>query len=433
VQQSPIGKRIAGGAFWSIIGNGFGKAFTFIAMILVARILGKEAFGEFGLIRSTAMTFVAFSSFGMGLTATKYIAELLHTDKERTGRIIGLTYVFTFFTSLIAAVAFYLLTPWICETQLGRPELINVMRLGSVLLFLMTFMGTQIAVMTGFQDFRGITATNIITGIFAIPFYIGGTYYYGVYGTVLAVIIITFINVIVNFYFIRKNTHKHTIKYHLFDFYKEFFVLWRFNLPLLLSAIIHPVVMSICQIRLAAQPDGLEALGFFCAAMQIHAIIYFIPTMLSTITFPLLCEFSEQKHHIKYKKLGYLNLCINLIITMLVILPIVFFSQQIMSLFGNDFKQQGGTVLTIICSGIIFHSLHLAVGEIFLSLGMAWSWCMSVVFWCITYYVSSYFFISIGWNISSLAIAYSLSYFLTIIATLILLYYLLRQKERICI
>jgi O-antigen/teichoic acid export membrane protein len=128
VQQSPIGKRLVSGTFWSVVGNGFGKVFTFIAMILVARILGKEAFGDFGLVRSTASMFITFSSFGMGLTATKYIAEMLHSDKVRVGRIIGLNYLLSFFVSLIIAAIFYLCIPRICEVILKSPDIVNEMR-----------------------------------------------------------------------------------------------------------------------------------------------------------------------------------------------------------------------------------------------------------------------------------------------------------------
>jgi O-antigen/teichoic acid export membrane protein len=198
VQQSPVGKRIVSGTFWLVLGNGFGRGLTFIAMIFVARILGKESFGEFGLVRSTAMTFVTFSSFGKGITATKYIAELLPSDKERVGRIIGLSYIFTFLMSLVISVIFYFAVPYICETQLNAGQLTDAMKLGAVLLFLSTFMGTQISVMTGFQDFRGLALTTGIVGILSLPIYLVGTFLYGIFGAVIAVIVSTTLNLIIN-------------------------------------------------------------------------------------------------------------------------------------------------------------------------------------------------------------------------------------------
>jgi len=43
------------------------------ASVLVARILGKEVFGEYGIIRSTVNIFRVFNGFGMGLIATNHM------------------------------------------------------------------------------------------------------------------------------------------------------------------------------------------------------------------------------------------------------------------------------------------------------------------------------------------------------------------------
>ena len=78
---SDIGSRMAHGAFWTFCGTVLGKFFVLIAGIVVANILGKEQYGELGLVRSTINMFVIFGAAGLGLTATKYIAEFRNTDK----------------------------------------------------------------------------------------------------------------------------------------------------------------------------------------------------------------------------------------------------------------------------------------------------------------------------------------------------------------
>ena len=61
-----------------------------IASMVVARILGKNEFGELGMIQSTVGMLGVFAGFGLGLTATKHVAELKHSNPERTGRILSL-------------------------------------------------------------------------------------------------------------------------------------------------------------------------------------------------------------------------------------------------------------------------------------------------------------------------------------------------------
>jgi O-antigen/teichoic acid export membrane protein len=341
VQHSPIGKRIVSGTFWSVIGNGFGKTFTFVAMIFVIRILGKEVFGEFGLIRSTATTFVVFSNFGMGLTATKYIAELLHTDKERVGRIISLTYVSTFFTSLIVAIAFYFAVPWFYESQLNTPHLAEVMRLGAVLLFLSTFMGTQISVMTGFRDFRGLAITTGFIGILSLPIYVLGAGWYGIYGIMISVILCAVFNILMNSMFIYRNIKKYQLHYDFIKAYKEYPILWNSNLPIVICNILYVGMIWLVQIMLRLQHNGTIELGEYYAAQNIQIAFCFLPTLITTVFFPNLCEIGGTRQNRWYWNVVKKGLILQAAISLLILLPLFLFPNFLMRLNGDEFIGRG--------------------------------------------------------------------------------------------
>lgn len=78
------------GSFWSIVSSLFPIGLGFLSSIITARLLGKVGFGELGMIRSTIEMFVVYAGFGLGLTATKYVAELRDLNKERAGKMIGM-------------------------------------------------------------------------------------------------------------------------------------------------------------------------------------------------------------------------------------------------------------------------------------------------------------------------------------------------------
>jgi O-antigen/teichoic acid export membrane protein len=392
VQQSPIGKRIVSGTFWSVIGNGFGKLFTFIAMVLVARILGKEAFGEFGLIRSTAMTFVAFSSFGMGLTATKYIAELLHKDKERTGRIIGLTYVFTFFIALFVAILFYLISPWLCETQLGKPELTNVLQWGAILLFLMTFMGTQIAVMTGFQDFRGLAIVTGIVGILSLPIYVGGAYWYGIFGALIAVMLCTSLNIATNSLFIYKNVKKNKICYEFSKGYKELSVLWSSNLPIVICGILYAGMIWFVQMMLRMQPNGATELGEFYAAQNIQIAIFFLPSLLSAVFFPNLCEVGGTSQNARYWRVVKKGLGLQVVVSLILVLPMVLFPKFLMRLNGNEFADNGLILVAFSIWGVL-SVLCAVVWQVMVDQKKVWMVVLITIFELVIVLFLSYYLI----------------------------------------
>jgi O-antigen/teichoic acid export membrane protein len=353
VQKSPIGKRLVKGAFWSIVGNGFGKVFTFVAMIFVIRILGKEASGEFGWIRATATTFVVFSNFGMGLTATKYIAELLHTDKERVGRIIGLTYLLTFFTSLIAAIVLYLSVPWFYETRLNAPHLTATMQLGAVLLFLVTFMGTQNSVMAGFQDFRGLAITIGIIGVLSLPIYVSGAYWYGVYGMMVSVTVCAMFNVIINSMFIYRNVKKYQLRYNFRKAYKEYPVLLNSNLPIVICNILYAGMIWLTQMMLRLQPNGTAELGEYYAAQNIQIAFCFIPSILMSVFFPNLCEVGGTGQNRRYWNVVKKGLILQAIVSLLVLLPLFLFPDFFMKLNGVEFSGSGLVLLSIGIWGLL--------------------------------------------------------------------------------
>src|SRR5437879_2227347 len=75
VEASPLAYRLARGTFWSLAGSLISRGLGLLSAILVGRILGKEEFGELGIIQSTIGMFGTLAGFGMGLTANKHVAE----------------------------------------------------------------------------------------------------------------------------------------------------------------------------------------------------------------------------------------------------------------------------------------------------------------------------------------------------------------------
>ncbi len=82
--------RFARGAVWSLLGALMAQGATLAASVITARLLGREQFGEYGMIQSTVGMLGIFAGLGLGMTATKFVAELRTRDPQRAGRIIAL-------------------------------------------------------------------------------------------------------------------------------------------------------------------------------------------------------------------------------------------------------------------------------------------------------------------------------------------------------
>jgi len=404
VKTSLIGRRIASGAFWSVLGNGVGKGLTFLSMVLVARILGPKTFGEFGLVRSTAMTFAVLSSSGMGWTATKYIAELLPSDKERVGRIIGMNYIFTGVSSLLVAVVFWFAAPWVCNSVLQSSHLSGMMRLGAVLLFLMTFCTLQQGILAGFQDFRRLAFSNIICGMTMVPIYIAGAYYWGLTGAIIGMVIAAGLGTLVNCALIWRNTKHHSIRCRFSQVGCELGILSRFSFPAVLGSIVYGVSFWGCQMVFGAQQDGTAQLGVFYAAFTVFTALITVPSMLSPLYVAILSELLGKGNMKRFRKTVLLSLGTNVSIGSVLALPFLCIPSQLMVwCFGESFRDASGTLALLSLTAFLYvidavaYQVLTSMGRLWLLMGCSLGGVVTTLF--VTYLTAA------NWGSSGLALA----------------------------
>ena len=82
--------RLLSGVAWIVVVSGFSQGSAFLASIISARLLGSRQFGELATIQCVLVTAGSFAGMGLGVTATKMVAELRHRNPVRVGRVLGL-------------------------------------------------------------------------------------------------------------------------------------------------------------------------------------------------------------------------------------------------------------------------------------------------------------------------------------------------------
>src|SRR2546422_2265286 len=91
IAHSPLARRLLGGAAWSVAGVVASSGISLMTMMFVARLLGKETYGQFVVVQSTLGMVSVFAGFGIGTATTRYVAELRSRDTMRLSRILALT------------------------------------------------------------------------------------------------------------------------------------------------------------------------------------------------------------------------------------------------------------------------------------------------------------------------------------------------------
>jgi O-antigen/teichoic acid export membrane protein len=240
IDQSKImdNKMVGGlirGMVWSVTGTILSKTLIMVASIVTARMLEVDKNGEYGVIHSTILMFSTFAGLGLGTTATRFVAEYKDADKEKCGRIIGLTNLFALLSGCMMLSILITLSSWLAQNQLHAPHLQSGLVFASVMLITNTVNTVQVSTLAGFQEFRRIAQLNIIQGIMALPIYIAGTSLLGVNGLILGQVAVSVIMVLLSGLENKKVRKRHDIKLDIVKAGRELSILWTFSIPSMLS------------------------------------------------------------------------------------------------------------------------------------------------------------------------------------------------------
>ena len=362
IKASPLGCRLARGAFWSLLGAVLARGFGVVSSILVARMLGKSGYGELGIIQSTVGMFGTFAGFGLGMTATKFIAEYRTTDPEKAGRVRALSGSFAWVSSGCTSLILYLMAPWLAEHVLAAPKLSGLLQVAALLLFLTAINGAQIGALSGFEAFKTVAKISVWCGMANFPLMVGGVYFAGLTGAVWGMVAATGVNWMLNHMAIRAECTKAGVPYSYKGCWAENPILWKFALPSLISSVFFAPTEWALNAMLVNQPGGYGQMGIFNAANLWQNIIIYFPLMLSNITLPILANLLGENKREQYNKMLYFNAAGFTGLGVLFCIPVALLSKKIMSSYGSGFAD-GWPVLVMMSLCAVFYSLLLVIGQ----------------------------------------------------------------------
>ena len=379
-----------------------------IATIVVARILGRENYGEYGMIQSTVDSFSVFAGFGLGLTATKHVAEFRQSDPKRAGRIIGLSRIMAGVTGIIIAGLLLVFSSHLAEKSIHAPHLANALRIGSLVLLISALNGAQTGALAGFEAFKTIAKVNALVGLISFPVLMIGAWFGGVTGLVWALVVNLCFNWLLNHRAIRLESARNGVPFSFKGSMKELPLIWRFALPATLSGLMVGPANWVCRAMLTSQPDGYSEMGILSAALIFQGLLMFISNMLGA---PLLSMVSKAGTDIS-NKLGTINILSSWILGAFLALPLLTFPEAVQYLFGSEYATRSFRVtfsLVVLSTSIV--TFKAGLSRILAANSMLWWGFLSNSLWAVILITASFIFIHLGaiGLAGSMAIAYILN------------------------
>jgi len=353
-------------SIWSLFGNIIGKGLALLAGIFVARLLGKDIYGEYGIIRNTILTIGIFSTFGLGYTATKYIAEFKFNAPEKIKIFIKYAIQITLIFSALMSLLLFIFSKEVSIYLLDVKHLETPLRILAILIVFNALSSTQIGILAGFGKFKEIAKINSIIGILTFLFSIVLTYYEGLNGALLALLIVQVLNCVFNYILLRKQLNNDTNYIeHVPNLRRD---ILKFSTPIALQECIYSLTTWLSSILLIKFSNYGE-LGMYSAAMQWNAIILFIPGILRNVILAHLS--SNVNNKVAHDQILNNTVKVNLISTLIPCIIISIFSGLISKSYGESF-QGLAPLISIAVFSTIFTSISNVYAQAYTSLGKNW-------------------------------------------------------------
>lgn len=348
-------------SFWALLGNVLGKGLSLIAGIAVARFLGNEAYGEYGMIRNNLLMIAVFSSLGLGYTATKFIAEC--KDEIQMYNIHSIVIRITLITSVIIAILVTFFSDNIAR-WLDAPNLGNLLRLSTIAIIFNAINTTQIGELSGLNAYKCIAKNNTWVGIITFFSSVLLTYYYDISGAVISLIISYASNCIFNYISISKYIKKPLLRNSKADYKK----IISFTFPVALQESSYSItswVSTVILIKLA----GYGELGLYSAAVQWLAVMLFVPASLRNVA---LSHLTKNNNDINVnKKILKQMVQINLFATLIPFIVVAIISDWICSWYGSSYNGLQ-SVLNVCMFTAVINSLTNVISQNLIALNQNW-------------------------------------------------------------
>jgi O-antigen/teichoic acid export membrane protein len=396
------------GVFWSLTGAVISRGFTLGASIVCARFLGKAGFGELGMIQSTVGTFGIFAGLGLGLTATKYVAELREKDPVRVGRILALSAVAALISGIIMTALLVVLSPVLARNVFAAPHLAGPLAVGAGLVFFGALNGAQTGALAGFEAFQTIARVNVFAGLTSFPLIVFGVWRWGIRGAIWGTVAAMAINWVLNNRALRREGKSSGISYEFAGFYKEWRVLHQFTLPAFLASIVVGPAMWICNTLLVHQPEGYAQLGLYTAADRWRLLILFVPTSVFGMVVPVLSNLYGAGDLLGFKRVFRANVLLNSGLALTLALVVIVLAPRIMSVFGKTFHS-GWPILAILAFSALPEALNTVLGHPLIVADAMWWRCGFDLLLAALLVGSAFVFIP-RWGAVGLASAYFLAF-----------------------
>jgi O-antigen/teichoic acid export membrane protein len=395
-------------AGWSFVSALIARSANLLALMICARVLAKEQFGEVAILQGTVGMFGPIAGLGLSITTTKFLAEYRDKDHVRAGRILALSLTAAVIAGGIMTAALILLASEIASLGLGSAELRGPLIQASGLLVLGVLEAVQTGALTGLEAFSRIARLSAWNGVLSVPVVALLAKTNGASGAIAGLTIALAGSCLLNGIILALECRKRGIRLSFAGWASERRILFQFSLPAYISGIVVAPITWMTNALLVKQPGGLAEIALFTAADRFRFLLIFVPISVSRIAVPTLSRLRAAGDETGFRKALRWNVAFSLLATVPPVLFCILLSRPLMALFGQAFIQ-GWPVLAILAFSAIPTVLNTQLGAPLLSDNRPWIRTSVDVLLAAVFFMCAWRLVPI-WKAAGLAASFAIAY-----------------------
>ncbi len=411
---APLLKRFLRGAVWSVVASLAARGLPVIAALVVAGMLGREAYGQLGVVQNTLNLFTVLSGLGLGLSATRFVAANRSTDPVVAGIYARLAMRITLGAGGFLAIITFLAAPVLARAMFGDGALTLPLQLAAPIVIFAAINSAQMGILAGLEAWRALALAGVAQGLGTSALLIFGATTGGVTGAVVALAVAEALSAGVLRLAVRRASRtagiaaapgqKRAARAERHHWHR----LLRFSIPAVVSSSLTVPATLIGTVLLTRQPDGLAEVGLYAAASRWSFAVLFLPTAVSRIVLPMLANFDGLSNRADFRRVFLTNLVASTAVVAVPAIALILLANPLMGLLGAEYRV-GGTVLVILLLSTLPITLNDVVGQVLVSTG-AIGWRLALDIGLAALLIALAFVLVPRWEAAGLAATQFLAY-----------------------
>lgn len=350
--------RLIRASCWNLISTVAVQGSTFAANVIIARLSGKDAFGEYAAVYSNFALVAAVAQLALGYTTTRYVSELRATDRERLSRVVTLCAIASVASALIGTIVVLATATFVADRVYGAPGLADVLRLGSPFVFFSVVSGFLSGLLAGLERWRSLAISSTIGAIAQILTCIFGTLWWGTDGAVAALGIGALLRTSFVGIGALRAMRAEGISLEISGIRAERVILARFALPAAAAGFVSMPISFAINAMLVRSVDGFVQMASFAATMGIRQLAMFVPMVVNNVGLPALSRVRGNKA--EYRLVHRHNILCIVSSAIGCALVVGLLGRTLLALFGHNFTYDTVT-LWILLASVVPESLGIGV------------------------------------------------------------------------